>query len=354
MTLPRKVEQYIEKEGLLSPGDRILAGVSGGADSLCLLVILEEICRKRGLYLAAAHINHMIRGKDADDDEAFVRDFCRDRGIDLVVERVDIPMEAAKRQQSEEETGREVRQAVFERIMNERQLTKLALAHHRNDLAETMLYNMARGTGLAGLASLRSRRGNVVRPLLCAEREEIEAYLKSEGIAYRTDLTNFDDDHTRNRIRHHVLPYLTEGVNDRTLRHMAALAETTAETVDFLRREALSRLAPCLDEIRHEEASSVLTDSSFDDTAVPDGYRVGRLFFDEDPVIVRTGIMILLEKLNGPRRDVGRVHLEDVIDLGKGPCGRHLDLPGFSADKTREGLILRRVTKEEVRKKLSR
>ena len=330
-----KVKEYCDSERLLEAGDKVLIGVSGGPDSMCLLVIMETLCHQRGLPLLAVHVNHMIRGAEADGDEAFVKEFCGARGIDCAVVRADIPAEAAKRQLSEEETGRIVRGEIFKRIMAERGCTKLALAHQRNDLAETMLYNMARGTGLAGLGSLRARRGQVIRPLLSATREEIEAFLRENQIPYRTDTTNNGDDHTRNRIRHHVLPYLCDEVNDQTLTHMAALSETAAKAADFIRGEAVRRLQP------HTVDSE-------------DGYIVRTAFFKEDPVIIRAGIMVLLENLNAPRRDVGRVHLEAVIDLGKGPKGRHLDLPGFTADKTREGLVLRRTTREEVRRRLGR
>ena len=339
MKLNEKVRQYCKSEKLLAPGDRLLVGVSGGADSLCLLVILSEIAGEQGLTIAAAHVNHMIRGEEADADEAFVREFCRERGIPCFLMSSDIPAEAAARKLTEEEAGRVVRTELFESLMAERQFTKLALAHHKNDLAETMLYNMARGTGLAGLASLRPQRGTVIRPLLCADRREIEEFLKERGIAFRTDGTNNEDDHTRNRIRHHVLPYLTEAVNIQAIEHMAALSVTAGETVDFVKNEAARRLFPYLTET--EEASG-------------EGFRIGRAFFDEDPVIIRAGLMQVLEALNGPRRDVGRCHLEAVIDLGRGPCGRHLDLPGFMADRTREGLILKKVSKEEVRRHLGR
>ena len=343
------------KKYLPEKGETVVTGVSGGADSVCLLVLLAEEAEKRGFKIEAVHGNHGIRGEEADRDEKSVVSLAErldgGRGIiSLTIFHEDVKDFSEKEGLGLEEAGRIIRYRRFAEVCRDKGAAKLYIAHNLNDRAETLIFNLLRGSSLAGLAGIRpesytsdldcdTEGFRIIRPLIGTDRKKIEEFLKERGIAFRTDGTNNEDDHTRNRIRHHVLPYLTEAVNIQAIEHMAALSVTAGETVDFVKNEAARRLFPYLTET--EEASG-------------EGFRIGRAFFDEDPVIIRAGLMQVLEALNGPRRDVGRCHLEAVIDLGRGPCGRHLDLPGFMADRTREGLILKKVSKEEVRRHLGR
>ena len=322
MTVRQTFRQAIDEGKLLIPGDRVAAGISGGADSVCLLILLDELCRERGLELAAIHVNHGIRGAEADADEAFVSELCRRRGIPCFCRYADVPSEAKKRYLTEEEAGRQIRYEIFSGIMREQGYNKLALAHHRDDLAETVLYNMARGTGLAGLASLRERRGEVIRPLLDLSREEIEAFLEAEGQTFCTDSTNLGDDHARNRIRHHILPVLKGEINERAVEHIASLSKDAEAAVAFIEREAARHLAACLIE---EDGGVLITPA----------------FFEEDPVILKEGLRQAVKKAGGSLKDITRTHIETLADLALGGVGRHADLPYLAADRTDAGLRLR-------------
>lgn len=184
-------------------GDRLLLGLSGGADSMCLLHLLRTFCAEEGCFLAAAHVNHMLRGKEAMEDEAFVKDVCAGFEVPLFCTREDVKAKAAASGEGEEECGRRLRYAFFNSCGD---FTWILTAHNQNDNAETVLWNITRGSGLAGACGIPEKRGNILRPLLRCSREEIEAYCRKQDIPYRIDSTNKEDVYTRNRIRRHILP----------------------------------------------------------------------------------------------------------------------------------------------------
>ena len=180
--------------------------LSGGADSVCLFFVLLKLQREIRFSLAAVHVNHGLRGADADADEQFVKELCEKYNVPLEISRIDLESIAKKRKQSLEEAGRDVRRETFVRVMLQYSGNRIALAHHQNDNAETMLWNLARGTGLHGLGGIHPVNGQWIRPILCLNRQEIEAYLKEENQTYCTDLTNLETIYTRNKLRHQVIP----------------------------------------------------------------------------------------------------------------------------------------------------
>ncbi len=187
-----KVRAYIEKYHMVGTEDHIIAGISGGADSVCLFFVLLELCPGLGVPFTAVHVNHGLRGAAADRDEAFVRELCGKYAVPLEVFRVDLESISKKRKQSLEECGRNIRREAFELVCAKCGGTKIALAHHQNDNAETLLWNLARGTGLAGLCGIRPVNGRYIRPLLCLNRREIEGFLEQRGGRLCTDETNQD------------------------------------------------------------------------------------------------------------------------------------------------------------------
>lgn len=223
--MDQKVRKYVQDQHMIEKTDRVLAGVSGGADSICLLFVLLELQKELGFELRAVHVNHQIRGKDADSDQEYVETVCKEQGIDLVVYKEDVPKYAEKHKLTEEEAGREVRRFAFLRQMELWGGTKIALAHHRNDNVETLIFHLCRGTGLAGLAGIAPADGPWIHPLLCVDRKEIESYLEKRGISYCTDETNLDIRYTRNRIRQKILPYLEQYINRESVQHMARTME---------------------------------------------------------------------------------------------------------------------------------
>lgn len=218
-----KMMATIGEHSLFVPEDKVLVGVSGGADSVALLMLLREA----GLHCEAVHCNFHLRGEESDRDEKFVRDLCRKLSVRLHVSEFDTEAYARSRGISIEMAARDLRYDCFERLLADWRLDKVAVAHHRNDNVETMLLNLVRGTGLKGLTGMDYRNGHVVRPLLDTSREEIEAYLAEKGQDFVTDSTNLGTDAVRNKIRLELLPMM-QGINpgvfdtlQDTLRHLS-------------------------------------------------------------------------------------------------------------------------------------
>ena len=225
--------------------DGILVALSGGADSVALLLGLFELQKTgRIARLCAAHLNHGIRGEHADADEAFSRELCERLGIPFFQRRVDVPALAASENSSIELAARSARYAFLRDVKNEQGLDWIALGHHRDDQAETVLLRLLRGSGTDGLAGMRVKTGELIRPLLKTGKDEILAYLSACGQDYCTDATNFETDATRNRIRLAVLPVLEE-INPSAKAALASAASHIAEDAEFLNLLADRALREC-------------------------------------------------------------------------------------------------------------
>lgn len=209
-TFLTNIKSTVENFNMLSKGDSVIIGLSGGADSVALTYALFELKEQLKINLEAVHINHNIRGEEAKRDELFVMDFCKKLNIPLTVVSADIPKIAETRKISEEQAGREVRYTEFNKQIGGRNNCKIATAHTLSDLMETMLFNMARGTGVKGLRGITPVRDNIIRPLIEVTRSDVENYCQSRGLDFVTDSTNLSDDYTRNKIRHRVIPCLYE------------------------------------------------------------------------------------------------------------------------------------------------
>ena len=224
------VHRFVKEKGLLTPGDTVVVGVSGGADSVALLDILSR-CTDLGLSLVVAHLNHSLRGTDSDEDEAFVCALARRHGLRLVTKRVDVAARARSERFGLEEAGRLARYAFFDEVASSCNARRIALAHHADDQAETVLMRLLRGSGTTGLAAMApaSADGRHVRPLLAVSRQDIEAYLIDRGLSWRVDQSNDDTSFLRNRIRHELIPAL------RT--YNPAIAGRLAVTAELLRED---------------------------------------------------------------------------------------------------------------------
>lgn len=204
--ITQTVRHFIEKQQLLSPADRVLVALSGGSDSVALLLILCEL----GYECVAAHCNFHLRDEESDRDERFVRQLCSSLKIPLNVIDFDTKYYATEHHLSIEMAARELRYDWFSRLTSESNTKAIAVAHHRNDSVETVLLNLIRGTGIHGLCGIQPRNGNIIRPLLCVSHNQIIDYLQSLGQAYVTDSTNLQDEFTRNKIRLKILPLMEE------------------------------------------------------------------------------------------------------------------------------------------------
>lgn len=303
---------------LLRRDARTLVAVSGGLDSMCLLHFL----RAQGYPVAAAHFNHGLRGARADGDEAFVRNWCAQNGIDLTVGRGDVRAAARTHGWSTEEAARRLRYDFLRGAMRGANCVCIAAAQHLDDNAETVLLNLIRGTGVAGLCGMRERQGDVVRPFLGQTRAELVVYAAAHGVAHVEDETNADPDAAaRNRLRLAVMPELKK-LNPRAAEHICAAARTLSALDDELEREARRR---CEAALRQGGAVELAQ----------------RALADAPQSVRARMVLCLLDALGAPRADVGSAHVEAVLALAEAPAGKQADLPhGVVARSTGAALRL--------------
>ncbi len=236
----QKIRYAHQKHCLFFEGQKILCGLSGGADSVCLLISLFELSKEYGFSVGAVHVNHLIRGMEANRDEEFSRSLCQKLGIEFFCERRDIPFLCKETGQSLELCARNERYKVFEEICQSRGFTTLATAHNANDNAETFLINAIRGCSLKGLCAIpvtrrlsKCSKVTVIRPLLYTERSEIEDFLRERNQVFITDSTNLSDDCTRNRVRHKILPQM-QLLNPCVVKTLCMCASSLKKDSDFL------------------------------------------------------------------------------------------------------------------------
>lgn len=237
MDLIDKVRNTLNRYFLIKSGSEIIVGLSGGADSMCLLNCLYKLSKEYGFFVSAAHVNHGIRGEEADRDENFARENAEKLGLKFYSTRYDVPKISEETGESEEECGRRLRYEYFSSLSekikkNSGRDVFIATAHNLNDCAETFLLNVARGASLKGLCSIPPKRGNIIRPLINCSRDEIEKFDFENGIDFVTDSTNNSDDYSRNKIRHICLPVITE-INPSFYKVFANTLETVRKDEKF-------------------------------------------------------------------------------------------------------------------------
>ena len=311
---------------MLTCGDRVIAGVSGGADSVCLFLMLLELREKIGFDLIVVHVHHGLRGEAADQDQQFVEALCEQHRIPLEIFRVNLESIAKKRKQSLEEAGRMVRREAFDSVCKKYGGNKIALAHHQNDNAETLLWNLSRGTGLDGLGGIRPVNGKFIRPLLCMNRKEIEEYLAKRKQSYCIDETNAGTDYTRNKLRHLVLPILEEQVNSAAVRHMNETMEQIWELQEYMQEQVEAAYQECVQEHFEKACWIQIQQKSFET-------------FSEliKKMVIRKG----MEQVGGKKRDLSHKHVDVMMELMNKQVGRTLDLPyEMHAKRNYEGVRL--------------
>lgn len=300
--------EAIKTYGLIARGQTVVCGVSGGADSVALLYSLLTLSAQLEFKVCAAHLNHGIRGESAEHDEQFVRDLCEFYGVPLYCERLDIPAVARAQKLTLEQAGREERYAFLERARLYFGAERIAVAHHMDDQAESVLLHMTRGSGLSGLTGMQPMRDKLIRPLLFVRRSEIEEYLSREGLAYCIDETNLEPGGTRNRIRLDILPYIEKHINPAIVTTLCSMAELLLRDEKYLSAQAQTALSTCKRE---------------------GGYDRRAMQKLELPILTRA-IRIALKDA-GAEADIERVHVEKVIDFLKARTGARLHLPFVEA-----------------------
>ena len=358
-SLPEKIYAYMQQHQMLEEKDKVLAGVSGGADSVCMLLILGACRAKMDLSLQVVHIEHGLRAQESMEDAEFVRQLCRRLDIPCTVVHEDVAALAAREGLTTEEAGRKARYAAFEKLCPEG--GKIAVAHNMHDQAETVLFHLARGSGLDGLAGIRPVRGRIIRPLLCCGRDEIEAYLTQLGQTWRTDRTNEETVYSRNLIRHKVLPLLSGDVNAQAVRHICEAAELVGEAGRYLDSRAQAFMDTHVRLYTGEEADAIRQEAgarrrqkgrmpSGQETGMPSGQEAGTtekysvnglaagpvaiidlLSFREEDSLIQEYVLrrtIQLVKQGNALKDLGLIHIRDLAQLAFKPSGKRLDLPG--------------------------
>ena len=254
-----RIEAYIQKEGLLNKEGLHLVAVSGGADSVALLLILKQL----GYRIEAAHCNFHLRGEESERDEAFVCTLCKEQNIPIHRVHFDTREYAALHKVSIEMAARELRYRYFEQLRQDIGADTICVAHHRDDAVETLLMNLMNGTGIHGLTGIRPQNGNIVRPLLCLSRTEIEEYLHSIDQSYVTDSTNAIDDVLRNKIRLHLIPLMQQILpkSPENIAKTAAYIKEVEKVYEDAIKSELSnyviKLQPAIGSADHREAEAV-------------------------------------------------------------------------------------------------
>ena len=317
--LERRVGDFLDEHGLAEAGSPIVAGVSGGPDSVCLLHLLARLRARLPLDLRAAHLHHGLRGAEADDDAAYVAELCKRLDVPLATERIAVKKQRGR---SLEEAAREARYAFFRRVATAARAHVLALGHTADDQAETILLNMLRGAGLAGLRGMRAlaRRNDggvdlvIARPLLATRRQETEAYCREHGLEAREDSSNRSPEFTRNRVRQELVPLL-ESFNPKVqeaLLRTGAQAEAGLDFLDAAARKAWPELV---------------------------GVAEGRVTFDRarlnalHPALQAALMRRALLEARGTLQGIEEAHVAAMLALARGPSGKAVDLP--------DGLVLR-------------
>ncbi len=309
--IPRLVKNTINEHSLIKKGDRVLIGLSGGADSTALLHVLFSLSKELEFEIACAHVNHSLR-ETADRDMNFCMELCRELGVKLYCMRADIRGGAKDAGESEELYARKVRYDYFSSLG----FDKIATAHNRNDCAETLLFNFMRGASVKGLSGIPYVRGNIIRPLLDVKKEEIIGFCREKSFEFVTDETNFEAIYTRNKIRLELLPWIEREINPNFMEVATQNARTFAEDSAFLEKTAQGRYEAAKRETEAESVNSINIKAL--NTEAPIARRILQIYWRE-----QTGV----------EENLGLRYIEAILVLAqKGQSGSKLDLPkGFEA-----------------------
>lgn len=327
----KKVENNINEYRMIDSGDTVTVGVSGGADSVCLLMNLIEYAKKIPFSIKVVHINHLIR-EEAGEDALFVRGLCEKYNIPFFLFEEPVEEIAKERGISTEEAGRNIRYQRFYEISNG---GKIAVAHNSNDVSETVLFNIFRGTGLEGLASLEPVNGNIIRPLLDVTRAEIEEYLDRKEQSYITDKTNMTDLYARNKIRNNILPYAEENIVEGATEHVAALSKK----MRLIRHYIEKRTLECFEIVVTKQDEEMVINV--------------KAFNTLETLMQQEVILLVLERLTTGRKDIGERHVEAILSIVDSEGEKKVDLPyNLEAVKQYDRLLIRkrRNIKDEAQK----
>lgn len=303
MMLEEKVLETINKYHLIEENDHIVLGVSGGPDSTCLFHIFLELQKQIKFTFVVCHINHQIR-EEALLDEQYVQNMCKTHNIPFFVKREKIIDLAKKQKLGTEEMGRKVRYEFFNNILKRENANKIATAHTKNDLSETVLMNLLRGTGLSGLKGIEPKREDkYIRPLIECEKQEIDEYCRENNLNPRIDKTNFDNTYTRNKIRNELIPYLKEEFNPNIIGALARMSEIISNEDKYI-----------------ENLTQKYYNELFIDSSETEIILDLKKFNNLDLVIKNRIVLYTITTLFNSSAGIEKKHIEDIIKL----CGNNI------------------------------
>lgn len=301
-----KFKNFIEENNLIEKGDSIVSAVSGGSDSVFMLEMLLAIKSDYELNIIVCHVNHGLRGAEAQRDEDFAKKLAEKNGLIYEVEHIDMAGYAKEHSLTCEEAGRKLRYLFFEEIKEKYKADKVAIAHNENDVAETIFLNIFRGTGLDGLESIPLRRDFYIRPILCFEKTEILKFLKENNIHYVDDSTNFTNDYKRNMIRNEIIPFIKKNFNENIVSSMSRLASIAKENNLYL------------EDIINDKYINIVKSNTIDRESF------NELNHYEKTLVLRKFLRDNLNYLNNISKD----NIEDMINLIKLDSGKKYDIDG--------------------------
>lgn len=335
--IQEKVLKTIKKHSLIEPGESVLVGVSGGPDSVCLLHVLYSLSLSYQLKIEgifAVHINHMLRGRESDMDEEYVKELCNQLGIKLFSVSLNIREISDKKGISIEEAAREERYSQFALLAGQIGNCKIAVAHNRNDQAETIIMNIIRGTGLDGLRGMDYKRGKVIRPLLDIGRNEIEEYCIMNNLNPRTDSTNLKSIYTRNKVRLELIPYISKSFSIDMVESINRMADLIRDDYCYLEQVATEKYKECvLNEHLLEACGNAI---ELDNAKKLDNQMnlVNGIELDIKKImnchnaIRKRVIRKAIEKVKGNLMSIESVHIEKILGLClEGRTGSQICLP---------------------------
>ena len=339
-----KVVKTIQKYKLINEEDKLVVGVSGGPDSMCLLEILTKIkqqnYQRRCAFLATekncqngttplpihfdfvvAHVNHMIR-KEAKEDEEFVKKYCEKNQIQFYATSIDVQKLANTNKMSTEEAGRNARYAFFDEILQKISGNKIAIAHNKNDKVETMIMNELRGCGIQGLIGIEPIRGKYIRPLIECERKEIEAYCEENQLQPRIDKTNFENTYTRNKIRNVVIPYIQKEFNPNFIETMDRLSKLVTDQEVYIQKQVKTIYKEILikENIKTNQVKidnpKLHTDKQTSEDSNKEFILLDLKKFNTQEKVIKSNILIYtITRLFGTAKGIEKIHIEEILTL---------------------------------------
>ncbi len=326
--MKKETLNFIQKYHMAEQGDGVIAGLSGGADSVCLLRILRCLRQELGIELRAVHVHHGLRGSEADRDAAFSEELCKELDIPFKTVRINAAEEAREAGISVEEAGRRARYRILEAeaLLWEKDMPGRNHApcrytghHGRRSSAETILHNLFRGSGLKGLSGIPPVRGRIIRPILWAQRREILDWLRAHGYPYVEDSTNSGTDYTRNLIRNELLPVITSRINGQAVQNILRAGEHICEADRYLEKTAGEW-------VRQHAVAAAAGNAGTENSNETAVFMAAELL-KEDRIIRRYAVRIILRELGCPLKDITARHIDSVLELlGKG-TGKEVNLP---------------------------